>query len=72
MVAVKGLKMPENCDDHCPIRAMALCYCQQAHKSTSHGPGGKPLRKAGRPSFCPLIEIDEKVVKRKRAVKKGD
>lgn len=58
MIAVKGMKMPNNCDDNCPIRAMAIAYCQQTHKSTSHGPGGKPLRNTGRPSFCPLVEID--------------
>lgn len=67
MVAVKGMKMPEDCNDNCPIRAMTLAYCQQVHKSTSHGPGGKPLRKKGRPSFCPLIEISEKGVSKNGA-----
>lgn len=60
MVAVKGMKMPKDCDDNCPIRAIAISYCQQTHKSTTHGPGGRPLRKKGRPVFCPLIEIEEK------------
>ena len=59
VIAVKGMKMPKDCDDNCPIRAMALAYCQQARKSTSHGPGGRPLRVKGRPSFCPLVEVNE-------------